>query len=88
MFTVIIAVVVILFILNLKDRVANWGVDQTKKDAKTGRFMRNVGVLIVGAIVLASISKSDNNSVKFEGTVGYTLNWPLARIFHPILDFQ
>ena len=55
MLTTIVVVVLVLFALNMKDKVADWGFNQVRSDAETGRFVRNLGVLIVGGVILAAI---------------------------------
>jgi hypothetical protein len=81
MLTAIVIVVVILFVLNLKEKFVDWGIDQARRDARAGRSLRNFGVLIVGVIIVAAFANpGGNDSIKLKGNVGHTLNWPLVEL--------
>jgi hypothetical protein len=83
MFIIIIAVAGVLFVLNLKDKVSNWGVDNMRRDAQTGRAVRNLGVVVVGAIILYTIS---TGSKQTKDTAHYT-SAP-AIVIDPVADYN
>lgn len=90
MFIAIIIVAALLLLLNLKDKVADWGGDQTRRDAQTGRRVRNLVILAVGGIVIAALANNAGSSrdITLKGSVGYTLNWPYVELRAAKVDYS